>query len=120
MASVVTDGDPSGSRPEPPRMANRVTLRFGEFGQRSLKAESGRLGTSLDELLSRAVACFDARLRVSPGAPPAPRFKPSGWGIPRALDERSLRCGLGPPSPAIKWSASLGVAAPATDQIRLA
>ncbi len=81
----MTDLDSPGDRPEAPRMANGVTLRFDEFGQRSLEAEAGRRGTSLDELLGHAVAHFDARLRMSRGAPPPPRFKPSGSGTPREI-----------------------------------
>jgi hypothetical protein len=81
----VTDFHSPDSRPEAPRLANRVTLRFDEFGQRSLEAEAGRRGTSLDELLGYAVAHFDAKLRMSRGAPPPPRFKPSGWGTPREV-----------------------------------
>ena len=69
----------------------RVTLRFGEFGWRSLESEAGRDGQTLDELLGLAIAHLDAELRMNAaprttrGAVIAPRFKPGGHGTPREV-----------------------------------
>jgi hypothetical protein len=63
-----------------------VTLRFDEFGWQCLESEAGGDGQSLDELIVRAVAYFDAELRTTRRALLAPWCKPSGHGTSREIE----------------------------------
>jgi hypothetical protein len=76
-----------------------LTLRFDEFGWESLELEALRESTSdgedvsghalqrltLDDLLSRAAAYFDAERPTRRAATLAPGFKPGGQGTPREI-----------------------------------
>jgi hypothetical protein len=76
-----------------------VTLRFDEFGWESLELEALRESTAdgedvcghglqpptLDDLLSRAAAYFDAERPTRQAAMRAPGFKPGGQGTPREI-----------------------------------
>ena len=79
MTSV---GEP-GDLPAHPRVAHRLTLRFDEFGWESLEAEAERDGETLEALLARAFAYFDAELSTGRAAVLAPRFKPGAGNAPR-------------------------------------
>ena len=68
------------------RVRHRLTLRFDEFGWESLESEVRRdVGGTLDELLSRAAAYFDAERPTGRAATLAPGFKPGGRGMPREI-----------------------------------
>jgi hypothetical protein len=62
-----------------------VTLAFDEFGWKSLESEARRNGETLEELLSRAAAYFDAERPTKRAATLVPGFSPDGRGTPREL-----------------------------------
>lgn len=85
-------GHAPGERPRHAGVTRRLTLSYGEFGWQSLESAAGRAGETLDELLGRAVAYFDAALHTTRPAVLAPTFKPDGHGRPREI-RLELTCG---------------------------
>ena len=67
------------------RATHRVTLRFDEFGWQSLESEARRDRETLDDVLSRAAAYFDAERPTSRAAMLAPGFKPGERGMEREI-----------------------------------
>ena len=66
-------------------MRHEFRLSFDEFGWESLESEARREGETLDDLLSRAAAYFDAERSTSRAATLAPVFKPGGREMPREV-----------------------------------
>ena len=62
-----------------------LTLKFDEFGWESLESEARRNGETLDGLLSRAAAYFDAERPTRRAATLVPGFSPDGRGMPREV-----------------------------------
>lgn len=61
-------------------MRHGLTVMFDEFGWESLESEARRNGETLDDLLSRAAAYFNADRSTRRVAMLVPRFEPSGRG----------------------------------------
>ncbi len=66
-------------------MRRTFTLRFDEFGWQSLESVARRDRETLDDLLSRAAAYFDAERPASRAAMLAPGFKPGERGMEREI-----------------------------------
>jgi hypothetical protein len=69
-------------RPEGERVRQGLTLKFDEFGWESLESEARRQGETLDDLLSRAAAYFNANRSTRRAAMLVPGFKPGRRGTP--------------------------------------
>jgi hypothetical protein len=87
----MTKPNARGNRPGGGRVRHRLTLRFDEFGWESLDSEARRDGETLDDLLSRTAAYFDAERPTRRAALLAPGFKPSGRGTPRQIQLEANR-----------------------------
>ena len=73
------------NRPGDARVTHGLTLAFEEFGWESLESAARSDGETLDELLARAAAYFDAELPTARAAMLAPPFKPGGRGTSREI-----------------------------------
>ena len=82
---MMTKPNARGKRPGGGRVRHQLTLRFDEFGWESLESEARRDGETLDDVLSRAAAYFDAERPAPRAALRAPAFKPNGRGTPREI-----------------------------------
>jgi len=81
-SSVVHDETEHRDRPEGGRVRHRLTLTFDEFGWETLESEARRNGESLDDLLSRAAAYFNAYRSTRRAAMPIPGFEHGARGTP--------------------------------------
>jgi hypothetical protein len=81
-SSVVHDEIERSDRPEGGRMRHGLTLTFDEFGRESLESEARRDGETLDDLLSRAAAYFNADRSRRRAAMLVPGFEYGGRGTP--------------------------------------
>jgi hypothetical protein len=75
----------SRNRTESGRVRHGITLRFDEFGWESLESQARRDGETVEDLLSRAAAYYDAERPTRRAATRAPPFKPGGRGTPREV-----------------------------------
>jgi hypothetical protein len=80
MTKLDVSSDPPGSA----RVVHELTLRFDEFGWETLESEAVRVHKTLDTVVARAAAHYDAELRTERAALLAPKFK-RGRGMPREL-----------------------------------
>jgi hypothetical protein len=93
---LMTRPNAPSDRPGGGRVKHALTLRFDEFGWESLESEARRDSETLDELLSRAAAYFEAEQATRRAAMLAPGFKPGGRGVPREVRlEVNRDCWLG-------------------------
>jgi hypothetical protein len=82
---LMTNLNAPSNRPGDARVTHRITLAFDEFGWESLESAARSGGETIDELLTRAAAYFDAELPTARAAMLVPTFKPGGRGIPREV-----------------------------------
>jgi len=82
---LMTKSNPASNRPGGGRARHTLKLTFDEFGWQSLESEARRQNETLDDLLSRAAAYFDAERPTSRAAMRAPSFKRGGRGIEREI-----------------------------------